>query len=111
MTIAPQPFDVDVDASIPGQAVVRLRGELDVGSAPELSACLAALDEVDVVVDMSGLTFMDSSGISALIEAYKRCSKGGLSFVLRSPSAQVANVLRITGVDQVLTVERSDGGS
>src|ERR1700677_2220817 len=54
-----------------GPAVVKLIGELDVSTAPQLEACLEGLgaDGPDVRLDLSGLSFCDSSGISALVTA------------------------------------------
>src|ERR1700686_4745781 len=103
MTIAFQPFAVEVTSGASGLGV-RLAGELDLATVPELDACLAALD-VDIVVDMAAVTFMDSTGLDGLIAAHKQAAKRCRSFVLRSPTEQVAKVLHATGVDQMLTVE------
>jgi len=103
VTIASPTFAVEVT---PGPAgwVVRVAGELDLATVPDLDACLVALDD-DVVVDLAGLTFADSAGIAAFIAAHNRAVQGGRSFVLRSPTDRIAKVLRLTGVDRVLTVE------
>jgi anti-sigma B factor antagonist len=103
MTIASQPFAVEVTSGASG-LVVRLAGELDLATVPDLDACLAALD-ADIVVDMAAVTFMDSTGLDGLIVAHKQAAQRCRSFVLRSPTEQVTKVLRATGVDQVLTVE------
>ncbi len=104
MTIASQPFAVEV---IPGPAawVVRVAGELDLATVPDLDACLVALDD-NVVVDLAGLTYIDSTGIAAIIRGHKRAVKRGRSFVLRSPTAPVVKVLEITCLDRVFTIER-----
>jgi anti-anti-sigma factor len=100
------PFTLSIDASgIGSAAVVRVTGELDVATAPELDACLLALDGDDIMIDMAGLTFMDSSGISVLLTAFKRSTKGGHRFVLRGPTPPVVRVLHVSGVDQVFTIE------
>lgn len=97
---------MSIDASGVGSAaVVRVTGELDMATAPELEACLLGLDGDDIMIDMAGLTFMDSSGISVLITAFKRSTKGGHTFVLRGPTPPVVSVLELSGVDQVLTIE------
>jgi anti-sigma B factor antagonist len=74
-------------------------------SAPELEAGLLALADADVIVDLAGLTFIDSSGISVLILAFKRAAAHGRTFVLRAPPAQVARVLQMTDTDQMFTIE------
>ena len=103
MTIASQPFAVEVTSGASG-SVVRLAGELDLATIPDLNACLAAVD-ADIVVDMAAVTFIDSTGLDGLIAAHEQAATRCCSFVLRSPTGQVAKVLRVTGVDQVLTVE------
>src|ERR1700731_1133079 len=103
MTIASQPFAVEVTSGASG-LVVRLAGELDLATVPDLDPCLVALD-ADIVVDMAAVTFMDSTGLDGLIAAHTQAVRRGRSFVLRCPTEQVAKVLRATGVDQVLTVE------
>src|ERR1700738_4079177 len=102
-------FAVSIDASgVHTAAVVRLTGELDMATAPELEACLLALEGKDIIVDMARLTFMDSSGIRVLLIAFKRPAAADQTLVLRSPSAQVARTLRMSGVDEVLTIESTD---
>ena len=103
MTITSRPFAVEVTSGASG-LVVRLAGELDLETVSELSARFVGLD-ANIVVDLADLTFIDATGISGLVSAHERTVKIGRSFALRSPTAQVAKVLSMTGVDQVLTVE------
>ncbi len=103
MTIASQPFVVEVT---PGPAgwVVRVAGELDLATVPDLDACLVALDD-DAVIDLAELRFTDSTGIAALLRGHLRAVKRGGSFVLRSPTDRVVKVLEIMGPDRVFTIE------
>jgi anti-sigma B factor antagonist len=100
------PFSVEVTAGSP--SVVLVSGELDVAAAPELKTCLAGLAHDDVALDLAAVTFMDSSGISVLIAAHRQSADLGRRFTLRSLSPAVAKVLKITGVDEVLTIEAAD---
>jgi len=100
------PFSVEVSAGSP--PVVHVSGELDVAAAPELKTCLAGLANDDVAVDLAAVTFMDSSGISVLIGADRQSADLGHRLTLRSPSPAVVKVLKITGVDEVLTIETAD---
>jgi anti-sigma B factor antagonist len=77
-----------------GVRVLRLRGELDLATAEKLTDGLSGLQDSDVVVDLSGLTFIDSSGISVLVREYNR--RGEL--VLSNPRPNIARVLRIAGI-------------
>src|ERR1700676_5484931 len=110
MTVAGKPFAVTVDAPRGWGAVVRLTGELDASGAPALRACLSErlAAHLDVFVDLSGLTFMDSTGISVLIGANKQSVQLGCAFVLRAPTAQITRVLHLTGTDQVFTIDPAD---
>jgi stage II sporulation protein AA (anti-sigma F factor antagonist) len=94
-----------VPATAPGSNVVRLPAEVDVASAPALrDEMLAALnrDGVHLVLDALDVTFMDSSGVNALVRARERAEAlgGSLHVVTRSP--QVRRVLQITGLEERL---------
>jgi anti-anti-sigma factor len=99
-----------VDASLPpapGSSLVRLPAEIDLTSAPELrDEMLAALnrDGAHLVVDAQDVTFMDSSGINALVRARERALAlgGSLHVVTRHPA--VLRVLQITGLEERLGV-------
>jgi anti-sigma B factor antagonist len=105
-TTEDQGLSILVDVSGPAP-VLQLIGELDIGSAPALRQRLVELltSDGDVVVDLSGLTFMDSSGISVLIVAHKRARDQGRKLTLRQPRGAVAKVLAISGTDQVFSIE------
>jgi anti-anti-sigma factor len=83
-----------------GVPVVQAAGELDAASAAQLRAIL---DEVftdghaSVEVDMAGITFIDSSGLSALIHAHKQAEARDGTLTLRSPSRIVVRLLELTG--------------
>ena len=86
-----------------------LAGELDLGSADTLRVCLSQLDEGydELVVDLAALHFLDSTGLSLLVQTRhglaERERPGRL--VVRNPQGHVRRVLEVSGVDQVLTVE------
>lgn len=88
-----------------GHAVVALRGELDMASAPELEACLQRLRAnrvLHVTVDLAGLDFCDSSGLATFLRFRRDAERGGSSLVLRSPRANVRRLLELTGADALL---------
>jgi len=88
---------------------ITVLGELDLASAPKLrEACADALQrEPDTVrIDMDGLTFLDSSGISVLVEAQKDLQGRGSSLVLHRVGGRTARVLEIAGLDDFFA--RSD---
>ena len=80
--------------------IVALRGELDVATAEGLFDWLTEVSGSTVVVDLSELTFMDSSGISVMIQAKNAF---GDSFVITRPRPNIRRVFEITGLSDWLT--------
>ena len=84
--------------------VLRLSGELDLGTAPELRQRLDELsgDGVTLRLDLSTLDFMDSTGVSLLIAATQAAQDGGPSFELVRPRGEAWRVIELTGIEDVL---------
>ena len=105
MTTAGQ-FDFTV-AAADGRAEVHLVGDLDISTAPLLrEGLLGVLAEGtnDVTLDMSRLSFIDSTGLSVLVGAYKRARHDGRAMVLRNPRPSARKVLEISGLDTVIPI-------
>ena len=88
-------------------AVVTVDGEIDLDNASDLSeVALAAMQEIgpSVVLDLSGVTFMDSTGLKVLLAVHKRAELAGGRLVLAGPTRSVNRVVGITGFDQMFTV-------
>ena len=86
-----------------GSAVVMLRGEIDIASAPVFSSAMerVMLLGIPVVLDFAGVTFMDSSGLNVLLVAQTTGPAGSVD--VRNPSPQVRRLLAITGLDRVIS--------
>lgn len=82
--------------------VVALRGELDVANADLVKRTLLASDSSTIVVDLSGLTFIDSSGLTALVQAHNAVTRRGCGFEIRGASRDVNRVFEITGLTKLL---------
>jgi anti-anti-sigma factor len=100
------PFEVTIEES--GAAVhVVLRGELDISTAGPLENNLERV-EADapalLVLDLSQLDFMDSTGLRILISADQRARDGGRRLVLVRGNDIVQRVLRLTGLDERLEI-------
>ena len=91
-----------------GHTVVELRGELDVSTAADLrERLLATLGEdrtSSIILDLSGLSFMDSTGISVLVAAERRAHQLGGTLFLVAPQKAVARVLHVTSLDRHLRI-------
>ena len=88
--------------------VLALSGELDVVSAPGLQQRLAeVLSEPHkrVMLDLNGLTFVDSAGVSVLIRAKQAAESSGRTLVLRRPTEQLERVFALVGLADWLAVE------
>jgi anti-anti-sigma factor len=89
-----------------GRAVVVIRGELDLATAPDLEAALTERLDAgqDVVVDLRELEFMDSTGLRAVVAAHARVEGAEQSFLVVRPlpGAPIAKILAISGVESVL---------
>lgn len=79
----------------PGAAVIRLRGELDLAGAPRLAEAVReqARDGEPVVLDMSEVTFIDSTGVRTLLDAARAVD---VPLALLAPSHRVVRVLELT---------------
>lgn len=87
--------------------MVTLRGELDLAGESELRDRLrTACDENDgrVVLDLGELSFIDSTGLSILVEYHARTRAAGGRLVLLAPRPTVVRILNITGLDERLTI-------
>ena len=96
--------------------VVAVSGEIDLANASALEeSILEAVpnDGVGLVLDASGLTYLDSSGVRLLLSVAARLRWRGLGFVLVAPLAsRCRRVLSLAGVDGALAIEDSvDGAS
>jgi len=106
-----------LDISIAGDAdgmVVHVVGEIDADTAwrfreAVLGAYLA--DGRDVVLDLAGVGFVDSSGISALVALHRRLQAENARLAVRSPRPGVTKVLQLTGVLDLLGPPSEVAGS
>jgi anti-sigma B factor antagonist len=90
----------DVDDS----ALVVLEDRLNAVSAPEVKEQLKRLPQrgqIHVVVDMSSVSFIDSSGLAALVSGLKAAREAGGTFKLAGANEQARQVFEITKLDQV----------
>ena len=83
--------------------VLRLAGELDLGTAPLFGSRLHEVEDEGslVVVDLRRVTFMDSSGIAQLLGAHRRARRRGVRFLaVRTPQTPVAQILNMTALER-----------
>lgn len=97
------PFEVQVERN-GAEARVVPAGELDLATAPRLESEVraAAAAAKEVVLDLSGLTFIDSSGLRILILLYERSQAEGWVLAMVAPAGEARAIFRISGVDKHL---------
>lgn len=94
-----------------GEIVVTVAGDIDVSSAPQLRKVLH--DHLDgdarqLVVDLDGVDFCDSTGLAVFIAALHRARSRGGGLALTRVQRPVLRVLRVTGLDRVFTIKETD---
>ena len=91
-----------------GEVRVFLSGEIDLETSPAVRKVL--LDQLAqgqaLCVDLADVSYMDSSGIASLVEAYQRARDKSLGFALSSVSEPVLKVLKLARLDRVFTIQR-----
>lgn len=97
-------FTVNVRESGPGRFVVAVSGELDLAAADALWTRLEPLieDRAVIVLDGTGLKFLDSSGLRVLLRAASGARQNGAVFRLVVPEPAVQRVLTLVGADGIL---------
>jgi anti-sigma B factor antagonist len=89
--------------------VLRGEGELDVATVHELRGLFeqAATSSVaSVLVDLTGVAFIDSAGIGVLDEGHRGLTAAGKQLVVRVSSAATLRVFEVSGMDRYLTLEQ-----
>lgn len=88
-----------------GCTVVAVAGEVDVFTAPVLDEALSAAvaeGNTCIVVDLTRVDFLDSTGLSVLVKALKRIREADGSLHIVVASERVAKVFRLTGLDKIV---------
>jgi anti-sigma B factor antagonist len=94
-----------VEARASGQCVLDVSGDLDLHTAHLLQR---TLDELPLggglVIDLSGVTYCDSTGLTALVGAYRRTQAEHTGFALCGTTAELARIFQIVGIDQIVAM-------
>lgn len=96
------------------RTVVTVGGEVDLATAPALDDELVAILEggsTRLVVDLSGVDFLDSSGLGVLVKALKRTREKDGTLDLVVTSERILKVFRITGLDAVIPIHATLDGA
>ena len=99
-------FEIDVVETTDGVLRLEVDGEIDLSSGPGLldSVLCAALasNHRQVVMDLRDVTFIDSCGLSAIIQTHRRLCDNGSHLVIVRPAPMVRRLIEMTGLDSML---------
>ena len=89
-----------------GALVVAFNGDIDLQSSPEARQVLleAVGKNMPILVDLSGVGYIDSSGVASLVESFQTARKGAQNLVLVSVSDGAKRVLQLARLDKVFTI-------
>jgi anti-sigma B factor antagonist len=102
-----QQFAVTLERSTNGVAVVILAGEVDLYTAPQFrEVLLQTIDDgaVRVVIDLTDVSFIDSTALGVLVSAGKRLQQSAGRLAIGCPDEKIRRILEITGLDTVFAV-------
>lgn len=90
--------------------VAFIKGEVDHHNAKEARNMLDSLIEAEQPVrfglDLSGVTFCDSSGLGLIMGRMRKCQSVGSTLIVQNPSNAAYRILEIAGMDKILKIER-----
>jgi anti-anti-sigma factor len=98
-------FDLETETK-GSSALVRIRGDLDIQVVERVTDALTRLESDEpelLVIDLSQLSFMDSTGMAAIAAASIRAREAGRRFAIVMPPAGVRRAIEITGLEEVIT--------
>jgi anti-sigma B factor antagonist len=97
-----------------GVSVLAVRGEVDVATSPQLHERLEAMAQEGTtmaVVDLTEVSFVDSTALGVLVTGAKRLREGGGDLRLVVTEPHIAKVFTITGLDEVFTIYPTAGAA
>ena len=99
-------FEVSIDEHAEAYSVIAVRGEVDLHTAPKVEYAIGRAAQTDgaVVVDMSGVAFMDSTALSALGRSKDSLQEQGTSLRLAAPSSAVERIFSVTGFEDYFDI-------
>jgi anti-sigma B factor antagonist len=106
--VRPGPFRVDVQRRN-DVAIVQPQGELDLATVQTLQDALDGVERAGrLVLDLRGLSFIDSSGLHLLVALDRRAQHDGFQLTLVAPAAPAGKAIQVSGLDQALPFVAAD---
>ena len=100
-----EPFEVErLFSDVGGQGVLRLKGPLITQNLPDFQNAIRRENARTVILDLTEVPYMDSSGLGSLISAYVSGHKAGRRMALTGVNARMLNLLEITKMEQLFLI-------
>jgi len=103
-------FRVELTRPSPDVAIVALEGEVDIYSAPQFKeALLSGIDDgaTTIVVDLAGVTFIDSTALGVLVSGAKRVRPRNGRLDIVCTDENITRIFEITGLDRIFGIHAS----
>lgn len=103
-----RPVQLDVEPDLVGRIVVRVRGPLalpEVGELRTVFANLTSIEGPDVILDLTEVTFLGSSGMGTIAGLHEELAAAGRHLTVRGAAPMIRKALAVTGLDRMLDVE------
>jgi anti-sigma B factor antagonist len=103
----PPEFTLTEQTSTGGHHIIAPRGEIDLYTAPDLKQVLTVAiegGERRLVIDLTDVSFLDSTALGVLIGAVKRVRSRGGALAIVNTDSSIAKTFEITGLDQIFTI-------
>jgi len=94
--------------------VVAPSGEIDLATAPQLREGLEQAElqaSSGLIIDLSGVGFIDSTGIGELVGCHRRCHEQGRPLAFVVPGGTITKILRVTGMDSVFELHQDEASA
>ena len=96
-----------------GALIVRVTGDIDhhsaIGLREEIDGELERSSPKEMILDLGGTDFMDSSGLGLILGRVRKTGERGIRLTLLNPSEQIIRILRLAGVERSLNIEYLQG--
>jgi anti-anti-sigma factor len=107
------PLGIHID-EVDGRHVLHLAGEMDIATAPAVLDAATSICDAgarDLLLDLRGIEFMDSSGLRSLLEVRTACQQAHCRFAISAVGPQVQRLLEISGVVDILPLDVAEAAS
>ena len=95
-------FETRIVEGAEGASILKLEGPLTLKTLFEFQDLVRTIDPPVLILDLSGVPYMDSAGLGSVLGAYASCQRHGRRFALANVSPRILTLLQVTHVDTIL---------